>query len=28
MMPQNREIRGKELVKLCKFLDIDPRDFA
>lgn len=25
---KNREIKGKELVKLCKFLDIDPRDFV
>ncbi len=23
-----REIRGRELVKLCKFLDVDPMDFA
>lgn len=25
---KKREIRGMELVKLCKFLDIDPREFA
>ena len=25
---KKREIRGMELVKLCKFLDVDPRDFA
>lgn len=25
---KKREIKGKELVKLCKFLDIDSRDFA
>lgn len=25
---KKREIKGKELVKLCKFLDIDTRDFA
>lgn len=25
---KNREIKGRELVKLCKFLDIDPRDFV
>lgn len=24
---KKREIKGKELVKLCKFLDIDSRDF-
>ena len=25
---KKREIKGKELVKLCKFLEVDPRDFA
>lgn len=25
---KKREIRGKELVKLCKFLEVDPREFA
>lgn len=25
---KKREIRGRELVKLCKFLDVDPMDFA
>lgn len=25
---KKREIKGKELVKLCKFLDIDSREFA
>lgn len=25
---KKREIRGKELVKLCKFLDIDSRELA
>lgn len=25
---KKREIRGMELVKLCKFLEVDPRDFA
>lgn len=25
---KKREIKGKELVKLCKFLDIDAREFA
>lgn len=25
---KKREIRGKELVKLCRFLDIDSRDFT
>lgn len=25
---QKREIRGKELVKLCKFLDIDSRELV
>ncbi len=24
---KKREIKGKELVKLCKFLDIDSREF-
>ena len=23
-----RELKGKELVNVCKFLDIDPRNFA
>lgn len=23
-----RELKGKELVNVCKFLDIDPREFA
>lgn len=25
---KNREIRGKELLAVCDFLDVDPRDFA
>lgn len=25
---KKRDIKGKELVKLCRFLNIDPRDFA
>lgn len=25
---KKREIKGKELVKLCKFLDVDPREFV
>ena len=25
---RNREIRGKELIAICKFLDINPMDFA
>ncbi len=25
---KKREIRGKELVELCRFLDVDSRDFA
>lgn len=25
---KKREIKGKELVKLCKFLDIDSRELA
>ncbi len=25
---KKRDIKGKELVKLCKFLDIDSREFA
>ena len=25
---KKRELKGKELIKLCKFLDIDSRDFA
>ena len=25
---KKRDIKGKELVKLCKFLDIDPMEFA
>ncbi len=25
---KKREIRGKELVSLCKFLDVDPREFT
>lgn len=23
--PRKREIRGRELVKMCKFLEVDPR---
>lgn len=23
-----RELKGRELVKVCKFLEVDPRDFA
>lgn len=25
---KRREIKGKELVKLCKFLGVDPRNFV
>lgn len=25
---KKRDIRGKELVSLCKFLDVDPREFT
>ncbi len=25
---KKRDIRGKELVSLCKFLNVDPREFA
>jgi DNA-binding Xre family transcriptional regulator len=25
---RDRELRAKELVKICKFLDVDPMDFA
>ena len=25
---RKRDIRGWELVKVCRFLDVDPRDFA
>lgn len=25
---KRREIKGRELIKLCRFLDIDPRDFV
>ncbi len=25
---RKREIRGWELVRVCKFLNVDPRDFA